>query len=98
LSINDDNAASRAGRFADYYSFSVDASRQVQIDLTSNGGIDPFLYLHDGCSSSSIVTSDDDSGGSLNSRITITLSPGVYSIEVTSYSSNDTGSYSLSLQ
>jgi uncharacterized repeat protein (TIGR01451 family) len=86
--------------YCDRYTFSGTAGQQVAILLTSSD-FDTYLYLID--SSGRVVAEDDDGGGGRNSRIPsysgyYTLpSSGTYTIEVTSYYSNRTGSYTLSL-
>ncbi|MGR3309426.1 MAG: S8 family serine peptidase [Candidatus Brocadiales bacterium] len=93
--------------FADRYSFSASAGQVVGISLTSPGdqndlgGFDTYLYLigPDG----SVIDEDDDSGDGQNSQIPSgrcfrSLSEsGIYTIEVTSFASNATGNYTLSL-
>jgi V8-like Glu-specific endopeptidase len=86
--------------YADRYTFSGTARQQVAIQLTSST-FDTFLYLigPDG----RVLARDDNGGGGTNSRIPpgsgyYTLpSSGTYTIEVTSYSPNATGSYTLRL-
>jgi hypothetical protein len=86
--------------YCDRYTFSGTAGQQVAILLTSSA-FDTYLYLIG--PSGSVVAQDDDGGGGWNSRIPpgsgyYTLpSSGTYTIEVTSYSPNATGSYTLSL-
>ena len=68
----------------------------MQIDLQSS--TDTYLYLLSGSGmNGSVITSDDDGGTGLNSRITRSLSAGTYTIEATTYSSGATGSFTLSL-
>ncbi|MEM2126207.1 MAG: pre-peptidase C-terminal domain-containing protein, partial [Candidatus Methanosuratincola sp.] len=86
--------------YADRYSFSASAGQQVAILLTSSA-FDTYLYLigPDG----SVIARDDDGGGGTNSRIPSGSgfyslpSSGTYIIEVTSFYSNSTGDYTLSL-
>jgi hypothetical protein len=91
-----------AGYYTDRYSFTSAPGRLVTIALTSSA-FDTYLYLRD--PAGTVIKSDDDGGGGTNSRIpagsgSFTLpagSSGVYTIEVTSYSSGRTGAYALSL-
>jgi len=100
LTTSDGRSPIRESSYCDRYTFSGTAGQQVAILLTSSS-FDTFLYLigPDG----RVLAQDDDGGGGTNSRIPAgsgyyTLpSSGTYTIEVTSYYSNRTGSYSLSL-
>lgn len=84
------------GSYADIYAFSATAGRTVQIDMSSSA-FDTYLILAD--SSLASITSDDDGGGGLNSRITYTpTSSGTLHIIANSLLSGATGSYTLSLQ
>lgn len=81
--------------YADRYSFVGSAGQTVTIALSSSS-FDTYLYLIDPFGQ--VVAQDDDGGGGTNSRIQITLpSSGTYIAEVTSFSTNFTGSYTLSL-
>jgi len=86
-------------RYADRYSFIGTAGQQVAIALSSSA-FDTYLYL---VPPSGSTVGDDDGGGGTNSRIpagsgyyTLPVS-GTYIIEVTSYSANATGSYTLTV-
>jgi hypothetical protein len=89
-----------SGYYADRYSFSGSAGQQVAILLASSV-FDTYVYLIG--PSGSLIYQDDDGGGGTNSRIPagggffVLPSSGTYIIEVTSFSNNRTGSYSLSL-
>lgn len=86
----------RSDRYARYYTFSLSAPQDIQIDLTSSAA-DSYVYLLQGTGTTgSIVTQDDDSGGNNNARIRRTLAAGSYTIEATTYFSGRTGSFSLS--
>lgn len=100
LSLTDCTGGSRgAGYYYDSYQFSGQAGQQVAIQLNA-AGFDSYLYLRN---STGVLKQDDDGGGGTNSRIpatsgTITLpTTGTYTIEVTSYSQNAVGNYSLTL-
>jgi len=86
--------------YADRYSFSASAGQQVAILLTS-AAFDTYLYLIG--PSGSVIAQNDDGGGGTNSRIPSSSgfyslpASGTYTIEVTSYSTNKTGNYTLSL-
>jgi hypothetical protein len=86
--------------YADRYTFSGSSGQQVSILLTSSA-FDTYLYLIS--PSGLVLAQDDDGGGGTNSRIPAvsgyyTLpSTGTYIVEVSSYSSNAVGNYSLTL-
>lgn len=87
--------------YTDRYSFTSTPGRAVTILLTSSA-FDSYVYLRD--PSGVVISSNDDGGGGTNSRIpassgSFTLpagTGGVYTIEVTSYSTLKTGAYTLS--
>ncbi|MBX3278316.1 MAG: pre-peptidase C-terminal domain-containing protein [Acidobacteria bacterium] len=90
-----------ADAYADRYTFTASASQQVSISLTSNS-FDTFLTLlgPDG----SVIQVSDDANSSTNSRIpggsdlTIALpASGEYTVEVSSFEQNTTGSYRVTL-
>lgn len=82
------------------YSLEVEADATVMITLTSND-FDTYLVLSDAAGDE--IATDDDSAGSLNSRITYTFpDAGEYTITATSYSAHNggtarTGAYTLSV-
>ncbi len=94
----------KSPRYTDRFSFSAQPGQQIAISVTGN--FDTFVTLRD--ANGGIVDRNDDSNNSTNSRIpavngtflTIpdaTLVSGNFVIEVTSYSSNTLGNYTLSL-
>jgi metallopeptidase family M12-like protein/pre-peptidase/uncharacterized protein DUF4214 len=90
------------GFYTDRYSFDVTAGQQVAISLSSSNAptTDTFLTLMG--PNGVVLLTDDDSGGSTNSRIpggpgTLTLGlPGTYIIEVNTFD-GELGPYVLSL-
>ena len=76
------------GRYARFYTFTVDAYTDVTIDLSSNDQ-DVYLYLMEGNRKNGeiIEENDDDfTGEGYNSRIAVSsLAPGDYTIEATTY-------------
>ncbi|HNG32164.1 MAG TPA: BACON domain-containing carbohydrate-binding protein [Blastocatellia bacterium] len=103
LSSNDCVSPSRAffgTHYADRYTFSGTSGQRIAIAQNSTA-IDSYVFLigPDGA----ILYTDDDGGGARNSRIPSGSgfyrlpASGVYTIEATSYSSNQAGNYSLSL-
>jgi len=89
------NAHCNFGNPADRWSFTLSAPSTVTTTLSSSA-FDTYLCLLD--SSNALIAQDDDSGGNLDSQITITLAAGKYFIEATSFSGISTGGYTLSLQ
>ncbi len=83
------------GYYFDAYQVTIPAGQQVTFE-TVEGSFDTILHLMDGTCSQ--VTSDDDGGAGLLSRITYTATASqTYTIVVTSYRSGTTGSYVLSI-
>ena len=85
------------GRFARFYSFSLDASSQVRVDLESS--VDTYLYLRagQGQMSGAVLESDDDGGDGYDSRISSTLAAGDYTIEATTYPLRRAGPFTLTV-
>src|SRR5262249_40075596 len=106
LATSDCLSTSRTGSFADRYTFPGTQGQPIAIELTSTA-FDTYLIFGGGfstpTSSGGFVTVNDDSGGTLNSRIPInsgffTLEfTGSYSIEVTSFAGGVTGPYTLTV-
>ena len=102
LAGSDCRSSQRENTFADQYSFNGIAGEQVSISLSSNTGMDTYLYLLG--PTGAVVTENDDivAGTDLNSRIPVTgflslPATGSYIIEATSYSPSTTGPYTLTL-
>jgi hypothetical protein len=72
-----------AGRNAEVYSFTVPAAQCVELRMSSTQ-FDTYLYLLD--DAGNVLAADDDSGGSLNSRIRMHLSAGTYRLGAAAYS------------
>ena len=88
----------RSGSYAKFYTFTLSTPQTVVINLTSSA-VDSFLFLLNGSGKDGTkITSDDDSGGSANAKITWALGAGTYTIEATTFRSNLTGAFSLSVQ
>jgi hypothetical protein len=84
------------GAYARYYTFSLSSTSTVEIDLVST--TDSYLYLLQGSGmSGNIIDEDDDSGDGSNARISRTLNAGTYTIEATTYYSQRTGTFNLTL-
>jgi vibriolysin len=83
-----------ANSYAKYYTFSLAQSTLITIDLASSS--DTYLLLLNGADSNApILTQDDDGGTGLNSRISMTLNPGTYTIEATTYDNQIIDSFTL---
>ena len=84
--------------YAQYYRFTLGQVSEVTIDLESS--IDTYLYLRRGesRSGSALYENDDVESGNTNSRLRETLSAGTYTIEATTYSPGETGSYTLTIR
>jgi uncharacterized protein (TIGR03437 family) len=61
----------------------------------NTSAFDAFLRVLD--SNGTVIASDDDSGGDLNSRILHNFAAGTYRIEVSSYDAGEAGPYNLSI-
>ena len=93
---SDCDSTNESGSYAKYYTFSVSSDTNVQLDLQST--VDTYLYLLSGSGmDGQVVDEDDDGGDGSNSRITMTLSAGTYTIEATTYYPSATGSFTLSV-
>ena len=88
----------QAGSYARYYSFTLTEGSDVTITLESS--TDTYLYLRTGAAKSGayLYENDDvDPGTDTNSEIQATLGAGIYTIEATTYSAGETGSFTLTI-
>ena len=94
----DSNCASdrRSGSYARFYTFTLVDPSVVIIDLESDD-TDTYLYLLQGAGRTGQVLEDQGSSRRRNSRIAHTLGAGTYTVEVTTYGSGQTGSYTLTV-
>ena len=95
-----DCRSSEAGRgYARYYGFTLDQEAEVTIDLESE--LDTYLYLRTGdARAGDFLYENDDvdrAGGDLDSRISLTLAPGSYTIEATTFGADQRGSFTLTV-
>lgn len=89
-----------AGRVAD--EFLVYSSRPCTITMARNAGassvLDPFIEVYNG---TTLVSSDDDSGGDFNARLQLpscrSSSDDVLTVRATTFDPSDTGSYTLTV-
>ena len=87
-------STNRPGRYARYYRFTLTRAVEVAISLASS--TDSYLFLLAGAGTDGrVVASNDDSGGETHSRIVTRLSAGTYTVEATTFSSGETGSFTL---
>lgn len=107
LSPSDCRSSQAINSFADQYTFSGVAGRQVRIEMLSTGSfVDTYLYLIGPVNvpGGTVLTENDDIvlGSNFNSRIPVngffTLpAAGAYIIESTSFDAGETGPYSITL-
>lgn len=83
------------GGFMDRYQFSLATARTVTIDLMSED-FDAFLYLFN--SEGAILSRNDDGGNVFDSRISLSLPAGTYSIGAAAYEGEGEGAYTLRTQ
>ena len=92
----------RSGSHAQYFTFTLAAESDVTINLES-ADADSFLYLREGEARSGTAlheNDDHDNAGlarSTDSQIQATLPAGTYTIEATTYSAGETGSFTLAI-
>ena len=85
----------RTGSYAKYYTFTLANPESVIINLDSS--IDPYLFLISGTNQNATPITENDDHNGVNSQISMDLPAGTYTIEATTYSSNQSGSFELSL-
>lgn len=91
LTTSDDSYESR---YFDLYGLNLGSSQQVQIDLMSED-IDTYLYVYE--DDGTYVAENDDGGEGFNSSLTITIGPGCFRLEATSWGTGETGFYTISV-
>jgi hypothetical protein len=88
--------ASGLGKLGKIYSVQLKAGQTYTIDLESTT-MDSYLYLFDG--KTTLLAQDDDSGGDLNSRITVRAqADGVHHIVATTLGGEETGEFTLKIR
>ena len=89
----------RTGSYARYYTFTVGQDSDVTITLARTaGGADTYLNLWSGSSrTGSPLAFDDDTPDTSGSEITRNLSAGDYTVEATTFSAGQTGSFTLTV-
>ena len=100
------DSANRTGRYANYYTFTLNQTVTVTIDLTAPDGnsdgdpdTDTVLYLLVSDWTGDFITVNDDKAGedTTNSRIRIGLTPGTYTVEATTFPPSATGDFALTI-
>ena len=89
---------SRSGSYASYYIFTLAENSEVTITLESP--VDSYLYLRQGAGRDGSVLYENDDillGSDTNSRLSVTLQPGDYTIEATTYDAGATGRFTLTI-
>ena len=91
------DSANWGGRYARFYSFTLDHEAEVRIDLTS--AQDTYLFLLDGAGNDGMVLAENDDveSGNTSSQVTVTLEVGSYTVEATTYSVGQTGEFELAI-
>lgn len=82
------------GTYIDFWQFTLTAQTSLLIEMGSSE-FDTWLYVL--TPSLNVIDYDDDTGPGTNSRLRVTLPAGTYVIGASSYSSGESGTYSLSL-
>jgi hypothetical protein len=93
--LNTGDTMADDGRYFDLYGLTLGGQTTVQIDAVSDP-IDTYLYLYED-DGTFIAENDDADINTFNSRINTTLTAGCYRVEVTSFGSGETGTYSVSV-
>ena len=99
------DSANRPGRYANYYTFTLNQTVAVTIDLTAPDGnsdgdpdTDTVLYLLVSDWTGDFITANDDKDDdTTNSRIRIGLTPGTYTVEATTFPPSVTGDFALAI-
>ena len=98
--LSEKNAPGGAGaRYARFYTFTLTEATEIVISLNSDE--DTYLYVLEGHGKSgdTLHSNDDIAGGgvNLNSRLSVTLQAGDYTIEATTYSPETSGAFTLTI-
>ena len=91
-------SGSRSGSYASYFTFMLAENSEVTITLESS--VDTYLYLRQGAGRDGNVLYENDDilvGSDTNSSLPVTLQPGDYTIEATTYNAGATGQFTLAI-
>ena len=87
-------------RYARFYTFTLDESADIVISLRSDE--DTYLYVLDGHGKNGDALHEHDDienfGLDTNSRLSVTLEPGSYTIEATTYLPQTSGDFTLAIE
>ncbi len=90
----------REDAYARYYTFSI--LRQSDVSIALESETDPYVFLLSGTGADADYLAENDdidaSSRSFNSRISITLEPGYYTVEATTYEQPATGDFTLTVR
>jgi len=89
-------STNREGKYAKFYSFTLEEEQSIVIDLTS--ATDTYLLLLDSNQSGGIFTIDNNGGEGSNSQLLLRLGVGTYVLEATTYEASQIDDFNLSLQ
>ncbi|MFA6030149.1 MAG: hypothetical protein WC969_09865 [Elusimicrobiota bacterium] len=97
FSAADCTSADRSGAYQKVYTFNGSRGQIVTIDLIGTGFYDSYLNVMD--PDGELLSSDDDSGGNGNARVTNLILPkdGLYSIAASPFSAAITGGFTLKM-
>ena len=91
------NSQASGRGYAQYYTFTLAQESEVTVTLESSDA-DTYLYLRAGeARSGEFLYENDDDGGTTRSSVQETLGAGTYTIEATTYSAGETGSFTLTV-
>lgn len=80
----------------DVFQIRVAATGTATISVSGASGLDSYLRVYD--SAGRLVAENDDDGGTLNSRVTMTVTAGTYYLSVGAYGDQGTGAFQLDAQ
>ena len=91
-------STAKSGSYARYYSFTLNAPTQVEMNLTAP--VDALLALRQGRGRDGTMVASNDNVGSRNpnSAINMMLAAGTYTVEATTYFAGQTGGFTLSVR
>ena len=95
LTVSDGGSVGCLGCLTDLYEFTLNTSQDLLVRLDSTD-FDAFLRVLD--STGETVVANDDGGAETNSRLLFTFVVGTYRIEATTFSAEEEGAYTLSLE
>ena len=95
LTVFDGGSVGCLGCLTDLYEFTLGTSQDLLVRLDSTD-FDAFLRVLD--STGETVVANDDGGAETNSRLLFTFAAGTYRIEATTFSAEEEGAYTLSLE